>query len=155
MTRRIDSTVRVANAAVAAAMLLAAIGCQPSQQFVPISGRVEVDGVPLNTGAIIVVPDVGRPAAGKITADGRFTLSTNSSGDGTVPGTHRVIVTAFREDGQSRQWLVPAVCREIPTTPLRLRVDGPDVDVVVRIETLGQSHDVERFEPEGGVNDVP
>lgn len=148
MNRHIKSA--AAKASVSVTMLFTLAGCHPTAEFVPVSGRVEVDGIPLTTGAIIVVPEAGRPAAGKISSDGRFTLSTLSPGDGIVRGTHRVVVNAFRDDGQSRQWLVPAACREIPTTPLRINVDGPNADAVVRIDTGGQSLEVEAVVSEAG-----
>lgn len=137
-------------AAISMALLLPGAGCRFTPACVPVSGRIEVDGVPLTSGAIVVVPDAGRPASGRIGTDGRFTLSTLRPGDGVVRGTHRVVVTAFRDEGQTRHWLVPAACREIPTTPLRLQVDGPRTDVVVSIDTGGQPPDVEVTAAEDG-----
>ena len=60
---------------------------------VPVKGTVRYKGQPLTRGIIKFEPDAGREAHGEIKPDGTFTLSTYGSGDGAVPGSHRVAVT--------------------------------------------------------------
>ena len=44
-------------------------------------------------------PEHGRPAIGVIGSDGRYTLTTFDSGDGTVVGRHRATIRATRVTG--------------------------------------------------------
>ncbi len=52
--------------------------------------------------------DFGRPASGPIQPDGSFILTTRQSGDGVVPGHHRVTVTETGikspRDTLARKW---------------------------------------------------
>jgi hypothetical protein len=84
-----------------AVFLAIAAGCGPAQfDVAPVSGRVTVEGQPL-TGQFMVIfspiaqgakDRAGRPAAGPVEADGRYSLSTYEPGDGAVVGKHRVVV---------------------------------------------------------------
>lgn len=127
-----------------AVVLIVAAGCGPRAVVVPVSGRVEVDGKPLTTGGIMVVPDEGRAASGSIGSDGRFTLSTFKEGDGVVKGRHKVEIFAVTFPTKtSKQWLVPKHTRTASTSKVWLDVTGPTDDAVVAISTDG-----EKLEPE-------
>lgn len=94
---------------------LALIGCGDDGRLptAPVSGVVTLDGRPVIEGEVLFLPATGRPARGKLDADGRFTLRTYASSDGAVVGTHRVGVVAFRGEAtpesetQTIEWLVP------------------------------------------------
>ena len=139
---------------IAVAFVLAALtggGCGRGPQVVPVSGVVEVDGVPLKSGAITVVPDDGRAASGTIGTDGRFTLTTFVPGDGALLGRHRVVVTAHEDIGRMKlRWLVPAACRDIASTPLVLEVKGRTSDARVSISTDGKPLEVENMASSSG-----
>lgn len=65
-----------------------------------VQGKVTVDGRPVTYGTVFFVPDAskgtdGPPAMGTITADGTYTLSTDSPGDGALVGHHKVGVVAL------------------------------------------------------------
>lgn len=139
---------------VAVAIALAACGaagCRRGPQVVPVSGVVEVDGRPLPSGAITVVPDHGRAATGTIGKDGRFTLTTFVPGDGAILGRHRVVVTAHQDLGRMRlKWLVPGACRDIASTPLVLEVTGSTGDARVSISTDGKPLEVESMAASAG-----
>src|SRR4051794_33179196 len=71
------------------------IGCGDGRPTrVAVSGRVTIDGAPLGRGSIKFVPEHGRPSAGTIEPDGRFTLTCYDGKDGALPGTHRVQIDA-------------------------------------------------------------
>lgn len=105
------------SAIAAVAILLS--GCGDSHpKRVPVSGRVLIDGKPVETGYIQLVPAEDCPATGTLGRGGRFTLTTFDEGDGCVLGQHRVAVTAREQKGlKSVLWL----CRKNTPIP-RLRV---------------------------------
>lgn len=125
-------------------MLLCAFGCGARAALVPVSGRVEVDGKPLTSGGILVVPDEGRAASGVLGPNGQFTLSTFREGDGVVRGRHKVEVVAIERIAKNRQrWLVPKHVRSAASSQVFLDVTGPTQDVVLRIETAGEKLEAE------------
>jgi hypothetical protein len=73
-----------------------------------VSGQVLIDGKPLEFGFVQVIPEGDRAAQGDIGPDGRFQLTTYETGDGCVPGKHKVRVVAKEETGpHSRRWHAP------------------------------------------------
>jgi hypothetical protein len=110
-------------------------GCGDSlPERVPVSGRVMIDGQPLSQGAIMVAPQDERPSMGAIAADGSFTLSCYEKGDGAVPGTHKVSITATEplNDRQVR-WHAPKKYAHINTSGLTATIDGPTDDLVINL----------------------
>lgn len=142
---------RLIIAAAIALVTVATVGCRRGPQVVPVSGVVEVDGTPLTSGAITVVPEHGRAATGTIGKDGRFTLTTFVPGDGALLGRHRVAVTAHQDLGRMKlKWLVPAACRDIASTPLVLEVTGKTNDAKVSISTDGKPLEVQDMSASAG-----
>lgn len=137
---------------VAALLTMSLPGCRRGPTVVPVQGVVEVDGKPLPSGAVMVVPRDGRPASATIGPDGRFTLSTYKPGDGAILGTHPVVVIAHESIGGSKlRWLVPAACRDIATSPLRLEVTGPLPSAKISISTDGQPLEVKDMSVTGDI----
>jgi len=136
------------------ALVAPALGCgRNGPRPVPVSGTVTVDGEPLAGGAIMVAPEKGRAAGGRIGPDGRFELSSWQLGDGVALGSHRVEVIATKPlPGNRRQWLVPKNVRSLATSPLRLEVTGPTTAAVVAIETAGEPLEIESLD-EGTVSE--
>lgn len=129
----------IREACVMAMVLVAAAGCGRGAGIVPVSGRVEVDGKPLSTGGIMVVPETGRAASGSIAPDGRFTLSTFKEGDGVVKGRHKVEIFAVTFPTKTtKRWLVPTHARTAATSKVWLDVTGPTADALVSISTDGE-----------------
>jgi hypothetical protein len=80
--------------------LLLVAGCGERPTVAEIVKTVDAQGVLTYQGKtlenyqiIFHPPGNLRPAAGRTDAAGRFKLGTNKTGDGAVPGTHRVTVT--------------------------------------------------------------
>jgi hypothetical protein len=76
-------------------------GCGPSRpETVPVSGRVTLDGRPVEGATVMFSPEAeGRPATGTTDAEGNFTLKTFEPGDGALLGKHRVTVTKVESSG--------------------------------------------------------
>src|SRR5436309_14322534 len=72
---------------------VAAIGCGGAKP-VKVEGTVTLDGQAVQGATVIFYPDNGGPQASGLTdADGVFHLTTFNTGDGAIPGTHKVTVT--------------------------------------------------------------
>jgi hypothetical protein len=62
----------------------------PRGGLVTVTGRVSLNGQPVNTLVICFDSGDDHTAEGWLKADGSFHLHTRGRGDGTVPGTYRV-----------------------------------------------------------------
>ena len=82
---------------VVACIVVVAIGCSKAPtgpKKVPAGGKVTYKNLPVEGATVSFLGDGKMPPAVAITdAAGEFILTTNQSGDGAVPGTHRVTVT--------------------------------------------------------------
>ena len=73
-------------------LLFLSTGCGSS--LVQVSGKVTLDGAPLNTGNISFAPvGEGQVAIGTINSKGEYTLQSGSA-NGVPPGKYRVTVVA-------------------------------------------------------------
>ena len=108
----------------------------------PVSGRVLIDGKPLEAGFIRVTPSEGRPASGSIGPDGRFHLKTYEDGDGCVPGNHPVAIIASKNIGDTAtKWFAPKKYASPKTSGVTLEVTGPRDDVEINLSWKGSGHD--------------
>ncbi len=74
-------------------LLLSSLGCgQSNLPLGKVSGRVSLHGKPVAEGTVLFVPEKGPMASGALDAQGHYTLTTKSPGDGAVLGRHRVTV---------------------------------------------------------------
>ena len=119
---------------------------------VAVSGRVLIDGKPLEAGFIRVVPQDGRAATGVIGPDGRFTLKTFDEDDGCMLGNHPLEVCGNKNLGETAiQWFAPKKYANIATSGLKIEVTGPRDDVEIHLSWKDSDHDkpfVEHIEPE-------
>jgi len=105
---------------------------------VPAAGQVLIDGQPLVAGQIRVIPTDARAASGKIDQQGRFTLTTFEQGDGCVPGTHAVEITAVQTTADRMVQLVPQKYGRADTSGLSVTVDGPTDALVIKLTWEGE-----------------
>jgi len=84
-------------AGVMSSSTLAGCGSQNHPKRASISGNVTVNGLPLEEGVVIFIPDAGTqgPTSGAKILHGRYQIS---SSEGPVLGMHRVEVTARRTE---------------------------------------------------------
>lgn len=111
--------------ALAGCALLA--GCSDGRPTrVPISGRVLIDGQPLESGMIRFYPAENRAATGNIEPDGSFTLTTYELGDGCVLGQHPVIIMGTKVlNSRTVRWFAPKKYAGLETSGLVFDVTGP------------------------------
>lgn len=121
-----------------AALILTGCGDGRSAR-VKTSGQVLLNGEPLTfkgDGFVQVIPTDNRPATGKINpSDGTFTLTTFESGDGVVPGEHKVAVwaNALGPGGQAIN-LLPTEYSDAATSGLTIVVDKPTDSLKIELE---------------------
>jgi hypothetical protein len=88
-------------ARILAACLLIASGCSDDglPKRYPVTGTVTYNGKPLEKGQVNFLPTApdGRPASGDIQA-GEYSLTTQTPGDGAMPGKYRVTIVASDVD---------------------------------------------------------
>ncbi|MEI8381682.1 MAG: carboxypeptidase-like regulatory domain-containing protein [Planctomycetota bacterium] len=82
---------------VVAGIAVLSMGCSKAPtgpKKVPAGGKVTYKNVPVEGATVSFLGDgKSAPAVAITDASGEFVLTTNQSGDGAVPGTHRVTVT--------------------------------------------------------------
>jgi hypothetical protein len=80
--------------ALALALVWSATGCGGARP-VPVSGTVTLDGQPVDAATVVFIPKEGkgRQASGLTGTDGKFRLTTSTTGDGALPGEYVVLVT--------------------------------------------------------------
>jgi len=114
-------------------------GCDDRPTRVPVSGTVLIDGQPLRRGNIKFVPENGRPSAGKIGEDGRFTLTCYDGNDGALLGTHRVQVSASRIISDSKiEWHAPRKYADFRTSGMEIEITEPVDDLTVELSSEGR-----------------
>ena len=139
----------VVGAALAAAFLALA-GCEGGPKIVPVSGTVTIDGQPLTYGHVQVIPTGWRPASGRIGGDGRFTLTTTTSGDGCAVGTHPVAILAGESlTPETMKWHAPQKYADVSTSNLMVTISGPTDDLKIELKSEGGSKPAKVFR-EGG-----
>ncbi len=128
------------------------LGCGGGPKLVPVSGQVLVDGKPLETGFIQVIPADERPAGGVIGSDGRFTLTTYETNDGCALGTHQVIVTATKQlNAMATEHLVPPDYGDPAKSSLKTTVDGPTKELKIELTWNGGKPYIEQVMTGGDV----
>lgn len=125
-------------------------GCGDGRpERVAVSGRVLIDGKPLEIGFVQVAPEGNRPAYGTLGPGGRFTLTTFDERDGCVRGKHRIAVISKKDLGSSAiQWFAPKKYLGPATSGLEIEVPGPRDDVEIRLTWDGGKPFIERFSGE-------
>jgi len=126
------------------------LGCGDGRpQRLPVSGRVLIDGKPVEHGFVRVIPANDRPASGALGPDGRFTLTTFDPGDGCVAGKHPVTIIACELiNPQSQRWHAPKQYGNPNTSKLEVDITG-ETDAMVIDLTWGEEEPfVEQFDEE-------
>jgi hypothetical protein len=103
------------------------VGCDSGPRIVPASGQVLMNGKPLTgyPGFVRVVPKGFRAATGRIDpADGRFSLTTYTTNDGCLEGSHPASVIVNQTVGNRLYWIVPEQYGNDATSGLKLEVSG-------------------------------
>ena len=81
-------------------LTLALSGCGPGRPAtIPVSGSVTLDGQPVAAATVLFQPVSGVPGRAITAADGSFTLTTFTDGDGAIVGRHQVAVSKLSLSG--------------------------------------------------------
>jgi hypothetical protein len=130
--------------------VIAMVGCSDGlPPRIPVSGKVTIDGRPVTFGSVRFVPaDGGRQATAQIGKDGSFTLTAYTTGDGCVPGTHRVAVYSFEEVNEvSGRYFVPKKYSVANSSGLSYTINEPTDSLKIELTWGGvKGPVVERLE---------
>jgi hypothetical protein len=88
---------RVTLTAMLVGCLTVPVGCGRRPTLVPVSGRVTLDGKPLEFGSVMIQPAAGPAARSTIGPDGSFTAGTFDPGDGVIVGPATVRVACYEQ----------------------------------------------------------
>jgi hypothetical protein len=104
-------------------LMLFAVGCAGKDQPVKVTGKVTLDGRPVEGATVTFIPEKGngRPAIAWTTAEGTFDLTTFRGNDGALRGTYKILVSKTGNANRSGT-STPA---EAPTTPKLSATDLP------------------------------
>lgn len=119
-----------------ACMVLSAgwLGCGSASvgpvSTLPVKGKVTYKGTPITSGQIRFEPEgMGREAHGEIQPDGSFELTTYSSGDGAVPGAHRVSIKSV---GRTKK--LPLKYANPSSSQLELTISADKTEYAINLE---------------------
>jgi hypothetical protein len=130
-----------ASACLGICALVAAAGCDSGPKLIPISGRVSIDGKPLEMGAVTIWVKDYRPSYGVIGKDGRFVLTTHDTGDGCPAGDFPVTVSSeVSSKGDIMTYYIPKRYKDPKQSNLRIQVDQPRDDWEIELTWKGDSH---------------
>lgn len=83
-----------------------ATGCGGGMPMGKVTGKVTFKGRPVGEGTVRFQPKLGPAAAGPLSSDGSYELTTKTPHDGTVVGSHTVTIQPlmpFNMDMESRK----------------------------------------------------
>jgi hypothetical protein len=101
---------------------------------VTVSGRVLLDGKPLEFGVVRFFPENQRMASGGIQRDGSFKLNTFSENDGCFIGKHPVAINSAENISASKmKWYAPKKYADPNTSGLEVDIPGPRSDVIIEL----------------------
>jgi hypothetical protein len=109
-------------------------GCNTGPEVAIVRGKVELDGEPLKTGAVLTSTSAGRGAQGTINANGEFELGTFAANDGALPGVHKVAIVAndpnigTGPEALAGKSLVPQRYTNAATSGLEIEVTAGEVN---------------------------
>jgi hypothetical protein len=140
---RIDPMFAICLAAVLAAV---STGCGDGRpERVPVTGRVLIDGKPLQYGQIRFHAENHRPAFSNLSSDGRFELSTYEPGDGSVLGRHAVTVNAAEVlSPTAKRWHAPKKYNNATTSEIVVEVVESSEPVEIKLTWDGGKPFTER-----------
>jgi hypothetical protein len=114
-------------------------GCNNGPKVVPVSGKVTIEGKPVKAGFVRVLPRNGRPALGKIEADGTFKLRTDNT-DGVLVGESPVEVIAFESKNKQKVWYAPLSYSDYLKSNLTAKIEGPMENLTLDLKWDTEEH---------------
>lgn len=125
-------------------------GCGRGPKLYKVSGKVLIDGQPLERGFVQVMPTDARAASGEIGPGGKYTLTTFIDGDGCVLGMHTVTVLANESKGSTGlHWFAPKKYSDPLESGLTLDIQGATESADINLTWEGGKPYTEKFDDEG------
>jgi hypothetical protein len=123
-----------------ALLLVLLAGCSDGRpERVKVSGKVIIDGKPMEYGIVQVLPVGNRAATGKVESDGSFTLGCFSADDGCVPGTHAVRIDGRQPMGLTKvKWFAPKRFAFPGTAQTTVTITEPTEELLIELESGGK-----------------
>jgi hypothetical protein len=123
-------------------VLFFAGGCDSRPKRVQVSGKVLIDGEPLQYGAVDFVPEKGRQASGILDKNGNFTLTCYELNDGALLGKHEIqILAGDAINDTTTKWYAPKKYADRRTSGLVEEIKGPTDSMVINLTWKGDTHD--------------
>lgn len=139
--------------------MVLAIGCNSRPTCVPVSGKVLIDGKPLERGTITFLPEGGRQSTSDIDKSGNFTLSCFKLGDGAIVGKHRISVSStesLNTENTVIKWFVPRKYTAPESSGLTEQISVATDAIVIKLSWVGSDQKgpfIERLEEGAGGED--
>lgn len=132
---------------IASCVVAACLGCGDERPTrVPVSGKVTIDGQPLQFGSVLFKIEGGRSAGASLDKEGRYQLTTYEPGDGVMVGDYQVAITGNEAIGETAaKWHAPKKYKDATTSGLTATVDGPRDDLNFELTWEGGKPFVEKF----------
>ena len=136
-------------------LLVIVAGCGDGRpKRVPVSGKVLIDGEPLKFGAVMFVPESGRPSSGTLDANGQFALTCYSNNDGALIGKHKVQVFGQETINNTTARIhAPKKYGDLKNSSLSQEISGPTDSVVINLTWKGNVPDKPYTETAGAAGD--
>lgn len=122
-------------------------GCSEGRpERVAVSGRVMIDGAPLQHGSVQFVPAEGRLAGGSLDDQGHFVLTCYEKDDGVIPGKYKVRVLGIEPIGEvAQRWHAPMKYSKVDTSGLEFELTEPTDSLSIELTWDGGKPFVEKF----------
>lgn len=122
-------------------------GCSEGRpERVAVSGRVTIDGAPLQHGSVQFMPAEGRLAGGSLDDQGRFVLTCYEKDDGVIPGKYKVRVLGTEPIGEvAQRWHAPMKYSKVETSGIEFDLTEPTNSLVIELTWDGKKPFVEKF----------
>jgi hypothetical protein len=105
----------------------------------PVTGKVTFNGEALPMGSLLLQPKAGGPSAqGVINSDGTYSVWTFEEGDGAIPGTHTVLISAAKDNGPESP-VTPLIPDKYGTFNSGLEVEVKEGDNTANFELTGKA----------------
>ncbi len=115
-------------------VLLVSVGCGDGRGLrIPVSGKVTIDGKPVEFGSILFKPagdPEKRPGGGSLGTGGEYGVSIYTPYDGLPPGKYDVTITATEAMGETAQrWHAPMKYSNSEKSGLTAEIDKSTKEV--------------------------
>jgi len=127
-----------------------AVGCDGRPSRVPVSGKVTVEGKPLEVGSITFYATAGgRPGGASLAEGGSYSITMYETNDGLPPGKYSVAVAAAEWiSDKACRWHAPQHYQDAKTSGLTVEIKNEESTFDFDLTWEGDSHDkswVEKF----------